>query len=344
MDEQLLRIVLPTALLNDLDDVLAREGSGRSRADFVREAVEQRMMELQFGEAASTPVVMHSSLAERLAQPPLASEEGDLSEHPLLRPRSLVDTRLPPPGGATVAQAEAATLPVEPGPLFLHGRDYPSLWCLWWLAQWADEGPLELGAYLREVTLAAWNFAERVREFDRPGELKPATMFPTSTRNPDSASQTFQSAAIGGVVRRRDGSQVVVGPLALWDVARIYPWRTGLMIAPTEEGLELLTRLENLSLELPHAGEHAEVFLQHLRAHAPTDHSAFVTVLQILADEPNRQELIERLAATEVPEAKLADVYAQAYVARGREWGLIEPKLIGRRYLLTPLAASMLGG
>ena len=69
-----------------------------------------------------------------------------------------------------------------------------------------------------------------------------------------------------------------------------------------------------------------------------------MTVLQILADEPNRQELIERLTATEVPEAKLADVYAQAYVARGREWGLIEPKLIGRRYLLTPLAAPMLGG
>ena len=213
MDEQLLRIVLPTALLNDLDEVLAREGSGRTRADFVREAVEQRRGGAPVWRSAVHPAeAVHSDMAERLPQPPLASEEDDLSEHPLLRPRSLADTRLPPPGGATVAQAEAATLAVEPGPLFLHGRDYPSLWCLWWLAQWADEGPLELGAYLREVTLAAWTFAERVREFDRPGELKSATMFPTSTRNRDSASQTFQSAAIGGAVRRRDGSQVVVGP------------------------------------------------------------------------------------------------------------------------------------
>ena len=48
MDEQLLRVVLPTTLLKEVDGHLTAEGSTRTRGDFVREAIEQRLLELRF--------------------------------------------------------------------------------------------------------------------------------------------------------------------------------------------------------------------------------------------------------------------------------------------------------
>lgn len=344
MDEQLLRIALPTKLLSELDQQLAAEGSSRTRADFVREAVEQRLLELRLG--TPTPSDSYADQGPpiaRLPRPPLASEEVDLSDDPLLSARSLADTRLPQPASATVAHPDTTGFPIEPGPWFLHGRDYPSFWCLTWLALWADEGPLELSEFLNEVTHAARAFAESLRDFDRAGNLKASTTFPTSTRNPDSASQTFQASAVGGVVRRRDGSQVAVGPLALWGLALMYPVRDRVMIAPTQLGLDLLAKLEGLSLELPHGAEQADAFLEHLQRNAPHDRDGFQNTIAAVAREPNREELIALVTQARLsPSEKLADVYAQAYVSRSREWGLIEPKLVARRYRLTERGSSVL--
>lgn len=348
MDEQLLRVVLPTRLLTEIDQHLASEGSSRTRTEFVREAVEQRLLELRFGATDSRVQDAERTKAPSsspLPQPPLASEEVDLSDDPLVCPESLVDTRLPGPASATVVHPDTVGFPVEPGPLFLHGRDYPSFWCLWWLARWADEGPLELSHYLNEITRAAWNFAEHLQDYDRAGELRATTMFPTSTRNRDSASQTFQTSAVGGLIRRRDGSQVAVGPLAHWSVARIYAVRDRVLIAPTQLGLDLLGRLEGLSLELPHSAEHASVFLEHLREHADEEFADFQKVLGVVAEEPNREDLVAALAQARLGGTKkLADVYAQAYVSRGREWGLIEPRLIAGRYRLTERASKVRDG
>jgi Arc/MetJ-type ribon-helix-helix transcriptional regulator len=341
MAEQLLRMTLPTELLGAIDAHLRREGSTRTRSEFIREAVEQRLLELRFGAEERTT----SEDAPHRHAPRAAPDGADDVEDPLLAPRSLADTRLPAPAHATLAAPDLPALPVETGPLFLHGRDYPSLWCLAWLVRWADEAPLDLGDFLQRVTRAAWTFADHLREYDRPGELKVTTMFPTSARNRDSASQTFQAAAVGGVVHRRDGARVVVGPLALWQVARIYPWASRTLVAPTAEGVALLEALEGVSLELPHAADAARAFLDHLRRFAPADHDALHTVGRFVADEPTRTELVEALAGTAIAGSpKLADVYAQAYVSRGREWGLFRPKLVARRYGLTEAGADLLAG
>ena len=58
-------------------------------------------------------------------------------------------------------------------------------------------------------------------------------------------------------------------------------------------------------------------------------------VLALVEKEPSRAELIPQVAKLDGVDPKLGDVYSQAYVARAREWGLIEPKLLGGRYLLT---------
>jgi hypothetical protein len=236
---------------------------------------------------------------------------------------------------AVVSEGQAA-FPVEPGPLFLHGRDYPSLWCLYWLARLSAEAPLELNTYLVQVTKFAWEFATLLTEYDLNRPLKVTTMFPTSKRNPGSAGQTFQAAAVGGLLRRRDGTRIAVGPLPLWEAASVFEREGTILIAPTQVGLDLLGALEGLSLELPHGSGHAQAFLDHLQQHAPGDFSDFMTVLRIVTTEPNRGELIDEVRSSDVGESqKLADVYAQSYVSRGREWGLVEPRMVAGSYLLT---------
>lgn len=270
-------------------------------------------------------------------------EELDLAEEPLAAPRSLVDTRLVTPVSATLAHPGTTRLPVESGPFFLHGRDYPSVWCLWWLIRWAAEGPLELNQYLGQTTELAWLFASSLQRFDRAGELRVTTMFPTSTRNPDSASQTFQASAIGGLARRRNGERFAVGALPLWGVARIYELGGTVLIAPTQIGLDLLTSLEGISLELPHSASQSETFIRHLQEHALDDFADFQTVLTLVSEEPTRRALVASAGKASLGGSEtLADVYAQAYVSRGREWGLIEPKLVGGRYQLTERGRSLL--
>jgi hypothetical protein len=365
VDEQLLRITLPTSLLTQVDRHLADEGSSRTRADFVREAVEQRLLELRFGSQepaeATTPAVptqlpSPSPAAAPAAAPepefpspraPLADDdddaEDDLENDPLISPRRLADTALVPIGKTWVDPSLVPGFHVEPGQLFLHGRDYPSFWGLAWLARWSDEAPLELSDYLRELRAAAWRFARALLDFDRAGPLKASTTFPTNASNKGSASQTFEASAIGGVIRRRDGSTVAVGPLALWQVAHFYQRGSQVLIGPTELGVRLLERLEGLSLELPHDEQHARVFLDHLREYAPIDHDGLRLVLGLVAHAPRRTELIDALKGDGLPGwQKLEDVYAQSYVSRGREWGLIEPKMIERRYHLTEFGATYL--
>jgi hypothetical protein len=344
MDEQLLRVLLPTRLLADVDRHLAAEGSTRSRADFVREAVEQRLLELTFGDDAAPE--RHAGAEIHRASAPLDSlseeEEIDLSKDPLVSPRSLLETRLPAPASAAIVDPSTSSYPVEAGPLFLHGRDYPSFWALWWLTRRSAISPPELGQYLSEVTALAWTFAASLSDFDHVGPLRVTTMFPRSTRNPDSASQTFQAAAIGGLARRRDGSSVARGPLPLWGVAAIWEQDRSTRIAPTRAGVDLLTRLDGLSLELPHTEEQADVYLSHLSEYAEGDFALFLDVLRLIAHEPNRERLVADVGGNARADAKLADVYAQSYVARGREWGFVEPKLLGGRYRLTERGRALI--
>src|SRR5437016_6097322 len=203
VDEQLLRITLPTSLLTQVDRHLADEGSSRTRADFVLEAVEQRLLELRFGPQEPTESTTPATRAQLPpASPPDASatateldfpvprapfadddDDDDLENDPLIAPRRLSDTALVPIGKTWVDPSLAPGFQVEPGPLFLHGRDYPSLWGLAWLARWSDEAPLELSDYLREIREAAWRFGRALLDLDRSGPLKASTVFPTNASN-----------------------------------------------------------------------------------------------------------------------------------------------------------------
>jgi hypothetical protein len=137
---------------------------------------------------------------------------------------------------------------------------------------------------------------------------------------------------------------VAVGPLVLWEAAQIYEHDGETLIAPTQAGLDLLAQLEGLSLDLPHSADHTRSFLEHLQRHAPKDLDSLRRVATVVSREPNRDQLIREVGELPVADsAKLVDVYAQAYLARGREWGVFEPRLIAGRYRLTDGGAALLG-
>ena len=55
--------------------------------------------------------------------------------------------------------------------------------------------------------------------------------------------------------------------------------------------------------------------------------------MHVLGTEPTREELVSHFT-TEWPGAAAA-TNAAGYVSRGREWGLVEPRMKGDRYTLT---------
>jgi hypothetical protein len=111
----------------------------------------------------------------------------------------------------------------------------------------------------------------------------------------------------------------------------------------TSAGRELLTALEAVSLEMPHPPGLAERFFAHLRAFAPQDWWGFTTLLEAVEAGTTRVELVELFQRAQPTwnESKNA-TNAAGYVARAREWGLVEPKQVDGRYALTPFGKHQL--
>ena len=387
MERRLVRLALPVDLLNEIDAVVAREASGYGHLGaFVEEAVRERLFEISIPAheptvrraKASIPKAVTSraepaDLAKWVAlnippptNPAEAAEarerdvraelEQDLVKDPLLRPRSLEDTKLVPHSElrtATIARGivterDANDPPIDDRPPFgLHNRDYPSLWALRWLTRWTADAPIPLQDFLREVTHAAWWFAGGLERLPDPVGMKLTTMFPTGKANPGSSSQTFHAAAVGRLSRRQKDGVVATGPLPLWNACRIWIEGGETLIAPTREGYELLEGLGSVSLQLPHAPGNAERFIDHLRRHGPADHRGFTAILEILAERPGRGQP-KSLLQKRFPEARLSDsvaeVNAQGYISRAREWGLAAPRLVNGRYVLTDAGQRVMSG
>lgn len=366
-DERLLRVALPVGLIRRLDEaLLQRLGDLTTRSEFVREAVENLLLELSYESAPPEPGSLktssnsHSKTAATLRGGELSSsnDEEFLDSQPGLEPRP-VQQQIADVAGesnvtlqATILSAPSRGVVIDPGiaevedeHLFgLHNRDYPSFWAAHQLAELTSESPIELERGFEEIVTRAWSYADRLRVLEDSLHRKLRAMFPTNLRKRQSAEGTFRNFAIGSVNARDKGGRVrASGPLFMWQICQLERANDDLFIGMTRLGYELLEKLDGISLDTPHAPEFAERFLDHLRSFAPTDWQGFSTLLSAVAEEPNREELIRSFESARPDwKSSVASTNSQGYLGRAREWGLVEPKQMQGRYLLTSFGEDVL--
>ena len=78
-----------------------------------------------------------------------------------------------------------------------------------------------------------------------------------------------------------------------------------------------------------------------LMTNAPDDWACMRYVLKVLHLNPTRTELVGKMKEWSDWTEAMASSVAQGYVARGREWGLIERRQISGRYSLTPFGEEV---
>lgn len=245
-------------------------------------------------------------------------------------------------------------------PLFgLHNRDYPSLWGLMLLARAAADAPIPWSEFASGLEWVARDYGDALREIDlrekpRKG-FKYATSFPRITRGPrrprggqwirgargtrTARLYPFVKSNFARIQEGRGGiGTEALGPLPCWNAVRFIEGEEGLLVEPTKAGLDLLGLVEGISLQLPHDRDKTERFLRFLASRAPGDAAGFKKVLAAIGRLGEREKVVQAnlpffnevmLGGREEAKAeKLASTMTQGYVARGREWGLIEGGMI----------------
>ncbi|MBM7117945.1 ribbon-helix-helix domain-containing protein [Archangium primigenium] len=346
-DQRLVRVVLPMELIQRVDELLLRRVGGyRNRQDFIRDAVDALVLELSYAPAPQEPP---SQLEERirirpaspvemrdtLAETRLPTTVDDYAEH-----GTLDFSRLPVVSDVQVIEAPGAVVVDEP--LFgLHNRDYPSLWLA---SQLAQATRLELAnneSFMAQAIKDAWVLGEKLQAFEQRTDTRLSSLFPTNRQKSGRAEEAFRTFAFGQFTNTANGLRAS-GPLFTWRVVQVQA--TDMLIGLTPQGLRLVRQLSGLSAVTPHEKAHSEAFLSHLRDNAPADWWGFETVLLEVSKGATRLNLLQRFR-TEKPRWTEAQVSTNVagYVARAREWGLLESKQAGGKYLLTKFGESFLG-
>ena len=309
--KRLVKTWLPVDLVRQMDTaVLASEGAYLDRTDFVAEGVRSLLDELRHDpspvlparhEPASDVRVEHNGVA-----PNGAARFGDW------------------------LSGDVPTLPrargTEKTNFGLHNRDLPTLWALDWLGRLVARAgrPITWEQLNTELLRAAWEEGRRLRarSLERNDVTKAEAGFPTQTRKREAVERRFLTHFAGTSQGR--------GP---WFVFR-FVGTDGDTVAPTGAAVELVRALsgEDIGAAPPFSVGAWEVFRAYLEHQAPEELRVWLSVLEIVAGRPTRTELVSQCGWWS---GSQADTNSSSYVARGREWGLIEPALDGGRYALT---------
>lgn len=310
-DEQPKRLVkawLPLELVRRMDSaILSSRGGFEDRTDFMTEGIRGLLDELrhEVPDPTATPL---EPAGERLLPPSNMEGEHEFADW--------LGNGVP-------------TLPPASGPATnfgLHNRDFPTIWALDWLGRLVakDAAPISWDWLETALVPLAWAEAERLRNrsVHAPTPLKAEAGFPTQVKKREGAEKRFLSH----FAATRQGR----GP---WFVFRMIGVEDD-RIAPTPAAVSLIGSLNEVGAgEAPPFPPAAwNVFAGYLRAEAPEEIETWLRVLDVVADRPTRTELAERCSWWS---GSQAETNANSYVARGREWGLVEPALVDGRYRLT---------
>jgi hypothetical protein len=346
LDRRIMRIPIPVALIREMDAVIIKGVGGyATRAEFIVDAIQERVLDLTVpGEEDAGPPPGYATV-KALQQ---RRDAAELSEGVERAPVGVSMTALPPPAqGPTVETSEDLSRP-EGRPLFgLHNRDFPSLWALSRLADLTTAGPIPVEAYYAQVCEEAWKFGELLLEIERYVGGKRTALFPTNREKKKAAEAGFRAFAIGEYRRSPTGGVVTAGPLFEWGVAGLTA-REGLelLVGVTPPGRALLEAIAGMTIEEPRSVDVSAPFLAHLARHAPDDWSGFVAIMAAVGSAgATRQDVLDHIAKT-WPDWTDSEVSTNAagYIARAREWGLVEPKQTKAKYHLTSLGLDQANG
>lgn len=366
-DLRLVRTLVPASILREVDELILAAGGGYgTRQEFLLDAIQNHLVEVKYGPTEEGQ--LHVAAGRQLARPdevpriravtpppikrgrrPVSkpySEEAPtpeaLSRGPIEPIEDLAETALLAPGRGAVIEDGVAHAKEEP--MFgLHNRDYPSIWAARLLAEQTQGSLVALAEFQRDATDEAWRYAAALQALEKSLRIKLTALFPTNLAKPQAAEEGFKAFAVGAPVRKRnpDGSYEASGPLFNWRAIQIAREDGRLVLGLTAAGWSLVEAMDGLTLAWPHEAEQTERFFAFLGEHAPWDAEGFHWLLQGVAERPNRVELAAHFGRwhPEWTEA-MSNTNAAGYVARAREWGLVEPKLVEGRYALTKLGAQ----
>lgn len=245
-------------------------------------------------------------------------------------------------GFATVKPGESVAVISNEPILGLHNRDWPSLQAISVLARMSAKGTVQVDRYYAKATAEAWKLAGRLELLERNGVGKPTALLPSNRAKPRAAEANYQNFALGWIGKGTNDKTVETsGPLFVWGAAGLV-WNDGeLYIGLTDAGLDFLSCADGLTPQGPHNHSAALEFMRLLIKHASPDAVFFRFVLSALADCPARLDLVERIKARQSSSNSVAASLAQGYIARGREWGIVEPKQTDGKYLLTDFGEDL---
>jgi hypothetical protein len=326
---RLVKLFLPVETVRRMDAAILRSaGAYFDRAEFVTEALIDRLAEEGHGAVEQLPLPQ-----ERTTQLAAVADPADLAPD------------VPEVGmfGDWLSSRSVPTLPTLPGPeanFGLHNRDYPTIWACDLLGRLTAEAraPIAWDTFSHRLLQTSWTVGRRLAADDaetgRP--LKVGVGFPTNTAKKDAAERRFLAHSFGLPIARGNP-----GPVFVFKWVGIEQTDGPTRVALTESGLAVMRALAQTGDSGPPFGDAAwRVFADHLVEHASPEFRTWFSVLELLRERPNRSEVVERCAWWKGNEAA---TNAMSYVSRGREWGLVEPRLEpDSRYTLTARGAGEL--
>ena len=343
-----MRIPLPVPLIREMDAVIISGAGGYStRAEFIVDAIQERILELTIeGVEDAGPPPVHKDDVSAAPGPP---EEKAAHRRPTDSgtPVTMEMTELVPRGdGFSISPADNLSRPEGKALFGLHNRDYPSLWALSQLAEMANEEPIPVVDYHARVLKRAWDFGEHLLSLEEHTGRKCTALFPTNPDKRKAAEARFCMFAIGDFRINGDKTVPTSGPLFEWRAAGLIGSVDQPRIGLTEAGWQLLAALDGLSVDEPHTPASVAAFLAHLTEHAPADLRGFVEILRSIGPEGATRQVVLNHAGAQWPEWNENEVSTNAagYIARAREWGLVEPKQTKSHYHLTPIGVEHLPG
>jgi len=327
---RLVKIPLEVSLIRQMDElVLEGIGGYSDRNDFIRDAISSLVMETRYPihnlseQPGKATQVAHKNASRNEAldnsdkAPRQANNNTTITWPAEIKPIDHSD-------------AEPLDIPL----LGLHNRDFPSLWATARIAAICSNNAQDINFCFDEVVRTAWEFGKQLQTLESTGSQRYSALFPTNSKKRTSCENAFRTFAMGRVI---SGTILkTVGPLFQWRICGLIADAKGPRIGILRGALNLFKQLVGISAESPHSQDHALAFLEHLRSNASADFSMLMFILEVVSKKPTRQYLVTQVTTRDnnwSPEQ--GNSFAAGYVARAREWGLVEPKMLSGAYILT---------